>query len=212
MTNLWRTSLCSAAIVLLAGAFGGCSIGPKTEQPATYDLGVPRNHPAANPGMAAIMLLPEISAPVWLSGNGIIYRLNYENASRPQAYALSRWAASPSSLLTQRVRSRFAAAAANGIVTGADGVGADYLLRLDLEDFSQSFDAPNSSRVALRARASLVNLASRTLVAQRVFAVEQAAPSPDAPGAVQALSTASEEFVETLLNWTDERIKAAKVK
>ena len=209
--NIGRKALCGAAIMLTVGAFTGCSIGPKTEQPASYDLGVPRNHPASNPGMAAIMVLPDISAPSWLSGNGIVYRLNYENASRPQAYAQSRWTASPSALLTQRVRSRFAAAA-NGIVTNPDGVRADYLLRVDLEDFSQSFDAPNSSRVALRARASLINLANRTLVAQRVFAVEHAAPTPDAPGAVQALSTASEEFVESLLNWTDERLKSAKGK
>jgi cholesterol transport system auxiliary component len=210
--NIWRKALCGAAIMLVAGAFSGCSFGPKAEQPASYDLGVPRNHPASNSGMAAIMVLPDISAPSWLSGNGIVYRLNYENASRPQAYALSRWTASPSALLTQRVRSRFAAAAANGIVTNPDGVRADYLLRVDLEDFSQSFDAPNSSRVALRARATLVSLANRTLVAQRVFAVDQAAPSPDAPGAVQALSAASEEFVENLLNWTEERLKSAKGK
>jgi len=210
--NIRRTALCGAAIILTAGALTACSIGSQKEQPATYDLGVPRNHPVSGSGMTAIMVLPDISAPEWLNGNGIVYRLNYENASRPQAYALSRWTAAPSALLTQRVRSRFAAAAANGIVTTPDGVRADYLLRVDLEDFSQSFDAPNSSRVALRARASLINLANRTLVAQRVFAVEHAAPTPDAPGAVQALSTASEEFVESLLNWTDERLKSAKGK
>src|SRR5262249_11096585 len=157
----------------------------------------------------AILVVPEISAPSWLSGNGIVYRLNYENASRSQYYALSRWTAPPSALLTQRMRTRLATAA-NGIVTSPDGVRADYLLRVELEDFSQSFDTPAASRVALRARASLVDLANRNLIAQRAFAVEQDTPTPDAPGAVRALSAASEEFVESLLNWTQERLKPAK--
>src|SRR5262249_18639845 len=151
--------------------------GPKaTEQPATYDLGAPRNHTPGNPGIAVILALPEFTAPAWLAGNGIVYRLNYDNASRTESYPMSRWAAPPPGLLTHPVRSPFAAAT-SGIVTSPDGVRADYLLRIDLEDFSQSFDAPASSRVALRARATLVNLASRTLIAQRVFAFEQAAPT-----------------------------------
>ena len=206
-----RGALCGCAMTLLAGAIMGCSIGPKmTEQPASYDLGPPRHHAAANPGINATLFLPEVGAPPWLSGNGIVYRLNYENAARPRSYTLSRWTAPPSALLTQRLRSRFAAAAASGIVTGADGVRADFQLSVELEDFSQFFDAPGSSRVAVRARASLVSLANRTLIAQREFAAEQAAASPDAAGAVQALSAASEELVESLLKWTEERLGSAK--
>ena len=159
-----------------------------------------------------MLALPDVVAPAWLSSNGIAYRLNYDNATRAYVYTLSRWTAPAPALLTQRLRTRFAAAAPNGIVTGADGVRADYILRVELEDFSQSFDAPAASRGVVRARASLVSLGDRTLVAQREFAIEQAAPTPDAAGAVQALSAASEEFVEGLLRWTEERLKAAKSK
>jgi cholesterol transport system auxiliary component len=206
----WRgMTRCAAVAMMVCGALSACSLGQKTEQPATYDLGAPRSQTAAKPGIAAVLYLPDVTAPAWLNGPGIVYRLSYENPARPQPYALSRWSTSPASLLTERLRSRFAAAAAKGIVTGPDGVRADYLLRVELEDFSQSFDAPNSSRVALQARASLVNLATRALVAQQPFAVEQAAPTPDAPGAVQALSIASEEFLEALLKWTEQQLKAA---
>ena len=195
-----------AAAAMMCGALAACSLGQKTEQPATYDLGAPRSQPAAKPAIAAVLYLPEATAPAWLHGPGIVYRLNYENPPRPQPYALSRWTAAPAALLTERLRNRFAAAAAKGIVTGADGVRADYLLRVELEDFSQSFDAPNASRVSLQARVSLVSLATRMLVAQRAFAVEQAAPTPDAPGAVTALSAASEEFVEGVLRWTEREL------
>ena len=196
---------------MLAATLGGCSLGPKaTEQPASYDLGPPRQHAAANPPLAALVMLPEVTAPSWLSGNGIVYRLNFENAARANAYTQSRWTAPPPALLTQRLRNRFAAAASHGVVTAADGVRADYLLRVDLEDFSQSFDSPTTSRVALRARASLVDLASHGLIGQRAFAIEQATPTPDAAGAVQALAAASDEFLDVLLGWTAERLKSEK--
>jgi cholesterol transport system auxiliary component len=205
--------LCGAAIALVVGMLAGCGIGPKmTEQPATYDLGPARAASSGTASIPATLFLPEVSAPAWLGGNGIIYRLTYDNAARAHAYTQSRWTAPPSALLTQRLRSRFAAAAPKGVVTGIDGVRAEYMLRVELEDFSQQFDAPASSRVAVRARASLVSLASRALVAQREFTLELAAPTPDAAGGVQALGAASEELVESLLRWTEERLKAAKSK
>jgi cholesterol transport system auxiliary component len=149
----WREALFGAAVTVMAVALAGCALGPQMrEQPVSYDLGPPRSHAGSNPGIQATLLLPEVSAPAWLDGQGIVYRLSYENAARPQAYAQSRWAAPPAALLTQRLRGRFAAAAVSGIVTGSDGARADYALRIELEDFSQSFHAPNASRVAVRAR------------------------------------------------------------
>jgi len=205
----WRAALHCAAAGVLAGILLGCSIGPgATQQPATYDLGPSRGATGANPGIPAVLLVPEVGAPAWLSGYGIVYRLNYENPARTQTYALSRWAAPPAELLTQRLRSQFAAAS-NGVTTRADAARADYLLRVELEDFSQGFDAPGSSRTVLRARASLVNLANRALVAQRAFAVDRVTSSPDAAGAVGALGAASNEFVEALVAWTAERLSPA---
>ena len=207
----WREAHFGAAVAVIAAALAGCALGPQTrEQPVSYDLGPPRSHAAANPRIAATLLLPEVSAPAWLDGQGIIYRLSYENAARPQAYAQSRWAAPPAALLTQRLRGLFAAAAVSGIVTGSDGARADYALRVELEDFSQSFDAPDRSRVTVRARASLVDVAGRALAAQRAFAVERPAPSPDARGAVAALGEASDELIEQLLRWTGEGVETAR--
>jgi len=87
-----------------------------------------------------------------------------------------------------------ACAFAAGWFTRLLGAGADYALRIELEDFSQFSHAPNASRVAVRARASLVSLADRALLAQRVFTVERAAPAPDARGAVAGLAAASEIY------------------
>ena len=204
MKTRWSRAFGTAAM-LTAAALAGCSLGPQQREPVeSYDLGPPRGQASAKPAMPAILLLPEISAPAWLDGQGIIYRLSYENSARPQAYAGSRWVAPPAAMLTQRLRGRFAGAA-GGVLTNADGARADYALRIELEDFSQSFTASNSSRVGLRARTSLIKLADRTLVAQHVFSVERAAATPDARGAVAALGEASDEFVEQLLTWTGEQ-------
>ncbi len=194
-----------AALALVA--LSACALGPQREPVASYDLGPPGvRGTGRQPAIPAMLLVPDVSAPAWLDGNGIVYRLSYDNNARPQAYAASRWVAPPAALLTQRLRSRLAGAA-GGVLNVSDGARADYSLRVDLEDFSQSFGAADASRVALRARASLVRLADRALVAQQVFAVDKDAPSPDARGAVAALGLAGDEFIDALVQWTSEQVR-----
>lgn len=135
----------------------------------------------------------------------IIYRLNYRDAGRPESYLENRWAASPAVMLTDRLRARFAPAA-RGVVSLQDGARADYSLRVELEDFSQSFDAPEASKVAVRLRASLVNLETRALLTQRTFAVERAA-APNAPGAAKSLADASDAVVDEVLQWAAGNVK-----
>jgi cholesterol transport system auxiliary component len=190
----------------LIAVLGACGIGPQVkEPPASYDLGPQRAYVQEHPRIRTVLLLPGVSAPVWLDSAGIVYRLNYQDAARPQAYANSRWAVPPAQLLTQRIRSRFAAATA-GIVTGGDSALADFALRVELEDFSQAFDALNESRVTVRARVTLVDLASHALYAQRTFALERPA-TPDAAGAVAALGAASDALIEELLGWTVQNLQ-----
>lgn len=201
-----------AAGALAAVALAGCALGPQMKEPlASYDLGPPRSPIAGEPVIKATLMLPDVTAAPWLDGTGIVYRLSYDNSSRPQAYANSRWVAPPAALLTQRLRSRFAGAA-GGILTSADGARADYALRVELEDFSQSFAAPGASRVSLRARASLVKPADRKLVAQRVFSVERAAPTADARGSVAALGQAGDELIEQLIHWVSEWLGTAQAR
>ena len=206
-----RSSYAHCALAALACLWlVGCSIGPAaTPPPASFDLGVPRSHAQSGARIPVTLQLPDLLAPEWLSGTGIPYRLNYEAAARTQTYGLSRWVAPPAALLSERLRSRFSAVV-RGVVGRADGVRADYLLRVELEDFSQSFDAPRSGRVVLRARASLVSVPARALMAQREFAYDRPSPTPDAAGAVQALGEASDAFTEDLVAWTGERLAAAR--
>lgn len=190
------------AITLLAFLLAACALGPATKDtPATYDLGAPRSYPGEQK-IRASLLVPGIVAPAWLDTAAIVYRLNYHDAARQWGYANSRWAAAPGSLLAQRLRARLAAASEGGVVVSADGARADYALRIELDDFSQVFDSVNASRTVVVARASLVNIAKRTLVAQKSFTIERAAASANAEGAVRALAAAGDELIEAVTTWT----------
>lgn len=205
-----KTAGTAALLALAMMALAACAVGTQRPQADSYDLGPTAYAPAAATSPRPVLMVPEVVSPAWLEGHGIVYRLAYENDARPQAYANSRWVAPPAALLTQRVRNHFAAAA--GVVSGVDGTRADYALRIELEDFSQSFASASASSVSLRARASLVRLPDRVLLAQRTFAVERAAPTPDARGAVVALGAASGEVIESLAQWVGQQIKAPAAK
>lgn len=186
---------------LFALLLGACSLGGQKDAPATYDLGAPRLDSGAKKTIRPAVLVYNIAAPSWLDSQAIVYRLNYQDAARQLSYTNSRWAAPPPALLAQRLRGRLAAVSDGGIVNVTDSARADYTLRIELEDFSQVFDAANASRAVIVARASLVNVAKRALHAQRSFTVERAATAPNADGGVRALAAAGDELIEAVVAW-----------
>lgn len=189
-----------AAAMLLA-ALAGCSFGPPPRnQPLSYDLGPLPAVRQVNPGIRAVIMVPPVAAPAPLDGTGIVYRLAYVDPARAEVYAESRWAERMSVLLTQRVKSHMAGIAA-GVVSPADGARADYVLRMELEDFSQHFDSAAASRAVVRVRAVLVDAGSRSLRAQRTFSAERPAGANAASG-VKALAEAADIVIAELGAWT----------
>jgi cholesterol transport system auxiliary component len=194
------------AAVALAFACESCSIAPASTsaEVVQYDFGpAPAGKPAQ--GLRQPLLIYDVSAPAWLDSQFIYYRLAYQDAARPLAYADSRWVGSPAELIGNRVRGRLAASGMGGIVRPADGTRASYALRLELDEFAQVFDAPGQSRVVVRLRASV--LGKSALLAQKSFSVERPAASGDAQGGVRALIEASDEAVDQLVAWTIANIK-----
>jgi cholesterol transport system auxiliary component len=147
----------------------------------------------------------DVNAPGWLDSPFIYYRLAYQDAARPQAYADSRWVGSPADLIGGRIRARLAAAGKGGVVHPADSTRASYALRVELDEFIQVFDAPGKSRAVVRLRASV--LGKNALIAQKSFGVERAAATPDAEGGVRALIAASDEALDQLVTWTVASLK-----
>ena len=176
-----RRALLSLACVLLLSS---CALQtPTSDTPTRYDFGPPPSHARSNPAIPAILLVTAVRAPSWLDETGIVYRLMYEDSSRPRVYAMSGWSAPPAALLTDRIYNRFAAASRGAVAPGFSAQ-SDYTIRLELEDFSQHFTARDESRVILKARASLLSSVERRLLAQREFELARPA-APNAPGAVK---------------------------
>ncbi|MCU0805217.1 MAG: ABC-type transport auxiliary lipoprotein family protein [Burkholderiales bacterium] len=183
-----------------AAVIAGCSIGPQPRAAQTeYDFGPMPAQPAGAPRIREPVLVPEVTAPAWLDTSAMVYRLAYQDVASPRAYANSRWVMPPAALLTARLRSRLAQESAAGVLTPEDNARADVVLRVELTEFSQRFDAPGSSHAVVQVRASLIR--GQRLAAQREFVVRKPAAAADAAGAAAAFSAAADEALDAVVNW-----------
>jgi len=186
-----------AAILLAA-----CTTpGTQREREATYDFGLHAARDAKAGSIAGSVLVPDVTSPEWLDSPGILYRLAYDNEARTRIYTLSRWGAPPASLVTQELRSAVSMATKERLVLPQDGVGADWVLRVELEAFSQVFDTPDRSRALVRMRATLIRASERRVVAQRTFASESPVATADAAGGAKALAQGAQGVVDAIVAW-----------
>ncbi|MEO8992389.1 MAG: ABC-type transport auxiliary lipoprotein family protein, partial [Nitrosospira sp.] len=177
-------------VVFAMVALAGC-VSPRMQTPtAVYDFGSLRLTASSNPEthgtarLQASLLVADATAPAWLDSTAIHYRLAYYELAQTYTYASNYWASPPAILLTQWIRSRIAGISDGGVMSAGDNVQTDYILRLELEEFTQVFDTADQSRAIVKLRASLINRGTRSLAAQRSFHIEQAAQAPNAAGAV----------------------------
>ena len=188
------------AAVIVLFACSGCSLRASKEPPKTeFDFGpvaAARTSDASQSAQAYIVVY-DIAAPAWMDHSPMYYRLAYQNAANPMPYAQSQWIMSPAALLTERLRSRFAASAPGEVRTVSDDP-ASYALRSELFEFEQVFDRPDHSRGMLRLRATLEG---KGVWAQRTFAIEKPAPTADAAGGVGALTQCSDELAALIVEW-----------
>ena len=185
--------------MIVASLLAGCA----TSQPAgvrTYDFGSSLEAARLDARLDAPIAIPQVSAPSWLRGPALVYRLDYLAASRPQPYALSRWVAPPAELITLRLRERAAAVNTGFTLTGLD-TDSGFRLEVTLEEFGQVFDSPSASHCIVQLRATLAEPSGGRVVAQRTFRAQSPAPSADAAGAVQGLIGATDAAIDQILLW-----------
>jgi cholesterol transport system auxiliary component len=192
ITSLLRLAL--AALVLSLTACAG-----RPPQPALFDFGpLPAAQaPAVKMAIPAIVV-SDIEAPAWLDGQAMFYRLAYANRQQPRPYAGSRWTMPPSALLAQRLKTRIAQAGGM-VASSADGAANLPVLRIEVDDFMQSFSAPAQSEAQVALRASLFN--GRALVAQQSFSRRVPSASADAEGGAAALAAASDALIGDVIAW-----------
>lgn len=202
-----------ACALLAALVLAGCSGLPDKPTRATmYDFGpgplatLPTTRQAPLPALA----LDDISTSGGALDNmAVLYRLGYADAQQLRPYSQARWSMPPAQLVRQRVREQLGQrravfnAGASVALNRSQNAVLPLLLRLDLEEFSQLFTAPETSVGLIRLRATLVEVtpAGDKLVGQRNVIVQRPAPSSDAPGGVQALTAATDAAIEEIDQW-----------
>jgi cholesterol transport system auxiliary component len=154
----------------------------------------------ATPRLA--IALAEVEANSALDSTAVLYRLAYANAQQLQPYAQARWSMPPAQLLHQRLRQtlvQYTLVTREGDVAGQRPL----VLRLELDEFSQMFDAPERSAGQVRVHATVLQSSGggERLVAQRGFMAQRPAPSADAAGGVRALTAATDAVVADIAQW-----------
>lgn len=193
MRSTWPLLLLCCALAL-----SGCA-AVRPEAPSLFDLGAWRPATADKRlGGLPPIRVAEVAVPGWLDTPLMYFRLDYANQQQPRPYASSRWAMPPGQMLTQLTRLRIAQA--GGIpLSASDGAFDAPLLRIHVDDFSQHFSAPDQSSARFALRATVFR--GRAVVAQRSFALEQPASSPDAAGGAEALAAAADLAFDQMTAW-----------
>lgn len=191
-----RALLALAACAVLAGC--ASSKGPSTN--AIYDFG-----PAAGPAVVAgnratlaAVVITDVTGNAAYDSERMFYRLNYADPLQARSYANSRWNSTPLQLLTQRFKSRVAQSGVK-VLSTTDASTNVPLLRIDLDDFTQSFESTASSFGEVVVRVSLFE--KHTLVDQRTFRHKVSAQSADAPGGARALAQATDAVATEMIVW-----------
>lgn len=203
------TWLAGAALV---SAMAGCAVAPATPaQAVRYDLGVEPSStlsassslppPVSGAGQNAALAPPllkvvAVTAPSALDNDRIHYRLAYANALESRSYGASRWTATPAQMMTDRLRS--ALTTKFRVLDGGDSERAP-LLKVELIDFSQRFNAPGESQGVVTVRASLKS--GGKLLAQREFGASVPSTRADAEGGATAIAAATDHVMADILAW-----------
>jgi len=205
-----RTGFCLISVLALVA---GCSVIDKPTRATTYDFGPGdlSTQVAVLPPVPA--LSPLAIADIATSGGAlenqaVLYRLGYLDAQQLRPYSQARWTMPPAQLVRQRMRDRLSQQRV--VLNAREGVALNRsqntnlpMLRLELEEFSQLFSAPDASVGLLRLHATLVEItpAGERLVAQRNLSVQRPATSSDAAGGVRALTAATDAAIDELDAW-----------
>jgi len=188
-----------ALIMMLAAALTVACSAPRVQEQAQFDLGAL----SALPANAAASALPplsvaEINAPAWMDSTRMVYRLAYANDQQMRSYANSRWTMPPARLFEQRLKARIAQSG-GAVLSQTDGASNLPLIRIDAEDFTHVFSSASNSNGQVAVRVSLMR--GRSLIAQKTFARQSAAITPDAVGGAVALAAASDAVITDVMSW-----------
>ena len=211
--TVWTRGAFSLFFAVLT--LSGCALPDKPTRATLYDFGPGPLGTAPATGQAPLVPLAPLAIDEITTAGGaldhqaVVYRLDYVDAQQLRPYAQARWSMPPAQLVRQRLLSRLGErravfnAGSSVALSRSQGKGLPLRLRIELEEFSQLFSAPDASVGLIRLRATLVDItpAGEKLIGQRSVVVQRPAGSADAPGGVRALTAATDAAIDELEQW-----------
>ena len=200
--------LALAFVAMLAA----CATPDKPTRAILYDFGPGAVAPTAPQPVQPSLVLGDIDATGALDSTALNYRLMYADANQLRPYAQARWSAPPPQLIRQRLREQLGRDRAvldvsEGASLARSSGAMPRILRVELEEFSQIFEAEAQSFGLVRLRVTLMEntTAGERLLAQRSVIAREPAPTADAPGGVRALTAATDAAAAQIAQWLQQQ-------
>lgn len=188
------------ALIGISAVAACANLGDTGGNPGLYDLGTLQ---LAGPPPLIMPAAIEVRSSSWLGRSAMQYRFDYEQPAQRRAYAQSRWVSPPAEMIEKLLARAFTR---EGAIQG--NIDAEACrVRIELDEFVQSFAAPGASESLILARAELLPARGEQRIATHLIAIRERAATPDAAGGVTAHRVAAARLAEDLADWLHGLVK-----
>jgi cholesterol transport system auxiliary component len=186
--------VCSGMVLLCACS----SLLPKPVAPPTLYTLTPGAAPPAGGNPTPVDLTLIVNPPLAAAGFESARMVYVRQAQQIEHYAHSEWVDTPARMLAPLlVNSLSQRGVARAVVADSSAASGDLRLHTELLRLQQTFES-QPSQVQLRLRATLLDEASRQVLAVREFDASVPAPSDDPAGGAVAASGAVQQVLAAL--------------
>ncbi len=194
-----RSIVLAAALLPLLASCGG--LLPKPPDRKLYRL---------VPALDAVKRGPRVNVTLLIATPSSLAGIDSKRiALTPSAVSLdyfadAEWIDRPSFLLREAIVDGFEKSRSfAGVSTEGLGLNADFVLDVEIRDFSAIYDSPNAPpRVRVQLDVEIVTMRGRSIVAETSLSREVTAQGNDVPAVVMAFNQAVGNIVADLAMWT----------
>ena len=194
-----RSIVLAAALLPLLASCGG--LLPKPPDRKLYRL---------VPALDAVKRGPRVNVTLLIATPSSLAGIDSKRIALPPSavsldyFADAEWIDRPSFLLREAIVDGFEKSRSfAGVSTEGLGLNADFVLDVEIRDFSAIYDSPNAPpRVRVQLDVEIVTMRGRSIVAETSLSREVTAQGNDVPAVVMAFNQAVGNIVADLAMWT----------
>lgn len=190
-----------AAVVAAAAALAGCALLATPDPVQLYRFGALAESPSASSAQLEPLLLRRIEMTQASAGDRILAVTGVESAY----IGAARWVSPAQTLFNESLEATFAARATRVRLAHRRELSrAERILEVDVRAFEARYAAPGAApEVVVVVRASLFNVAGRSVADERTFTVRRPADANRVGAIVAAFDAAVRDVNTQIVAWAD---------